>query len=117
MRPPVYRPVHQAVERIFFSSMAILISIVVVIGFAFTDYAAGRLRAPLHAAATLSSATRWANCSCTLFSTAPSRTANNRPIKRSPFYAAQQLTRTESKYSLCLWMPLVWCVNNAESCC
>lgn len=44
---PVYRPVNKTVERAFFAGMAILLWVVVYIGFAPTYYAAGMVRAPL----------------------------------------------------------------------
>jgi hypothetical protein len=44
---PVYRPVNRTTERIFFGGMAILLCIVVVIGFAPTYFFAGMVRAPL----------------------------------------------------------------------
>jgi hypothetical protein len=46
-RQTVYRPVNRAVERIFFGGMAILLCVVVVIGFSPTYFGAGMLRAPL----------------------------------------------------------------------
>ena len=46
-RLPLYRPVNRSFERIFFGGMAILLSVVVVIGFSPTYFAAGMLRAPL----------------------------------------------------------------------
>ena len=46
-RLPLYRPVNRTFERIFFGGMAILLSVVVVIGFSPTYFAAGMLRAPL----------------------------------------------------------------------
>ncbi len=42
-----YRPVNRTVERIFFGGMAILLCIVVIIGFSPTYFAVGMLRAPL----------------------------------------------------------------------
>ncbi len=44
---PMYRPVHRTVERIFYSGMAIVLSICVYIGFSPTYFGAGMLRAPL----------------------------------------------------------------------
>ncbi len=46
-RTGVYRPVNRKVERIFFGGMAILLCVVVIIGFSPTYFAAGMLRAPL----------------------------------------------------------------------
>ena len=46
-RLPLHRPVNRTFERIFFGGMAILLSVVVVIGFSPTYFAAGMLRAPL----------------------------------------------------------------------
>jgi hypothetical protein len=46
-RRPLYRPVNRTVERVFFGGMAILLCVVVVIGFSRTYFAAGMLRAPL----------------------------------------------------------------------
>ena len=46
-RPLVYRPVNRTVERFFFSGMAILLCVVVFIGFSPTYFRAGMLRAPL----------------------------------------------------------------------
>jgi hypothetical protein len=46
-RLPLYRPVNRTFERIFFGGMAILLCVVVVIGFSPTYFAAGMLRAPL----------------------------------------------------------------------
>ena len=46
---PVYRPVNRNAERIFFSGMAILLCIVVFIGFSATYFRAGMFRAPLPA--------------------------------------------------------------------
>jgi fumarate reductase subunit C len=46
-RPLVYRPVNRVVERFFFSGMAILLCVVVFIGFSPTYFRAGMLRAPL----------------------------------------------------------------------
>jgi hypothetical protein len=43
----VYRPVNRTAERIFFSGMAILLCVVVFIGFSPTYFRAGMLRAPL----------------------------------------------------------------------
>ncbi len=42
-----YRPVNRRVERIFFGGMAILLCVIVVIGFSPTYFGAGMLRAPL----------------------------------------------------------------------
>ena len=44
---PFYRPVNRTVERSFFAGMAILLCVVVVIGFTPTYFGAGMLRAPL----------------------------------------------------------------------
>jgi hypothetical protein len=44
---PIYRPVNRNAERFFFSSMAILLCVVVFIGFSATYFRAGMLRAPL----------------------------------------------------------------------
>jgi hypothetical protein len=44
---PIYRPVNRNAERIFFSGMAILLCVVVFIGFSATYFRAGMLRAPL----------------------------------------------------------------------
>jgi hypothetical protein len=44
---PVYRPVNRTVERVFYSSMAVLLCICVFIGFSPTYFGAGMLRAPL----------------------------------------------------------------------
>lgn len=44
---PVYRPVNRTVERVFYSGMAVLLSVCVFIGFAPTYFMAGLLRAPL----------------------------------------------------------------------
>jgi hypothetical protein len=44
---PVYRSVNRIAERIFFGGMAILLCVVVIIGFAPTYFAVGMLRAPL----------------------------------------------------------------------
>jgi hypothetical protein len=46
-RQPLYRPVNRTFERVFFGGMAILLCVVVVIGFSRTYFAAGMLRAPL----------------------------------------------------------------------
>ncbi len=46
-RTRVSRPVNRKLERIFFGGMAILLCIVVIIGFSPTYFAAGMLRAPL----------------------------------------------------------------------
>lgn len=43
----LYRTVNRTVERIFFSTMAILLCVVVIIGFSPTYFRAGMLRAPL----------------------------------------------------------------------
>jgi hypothetical protein len=43
----VYKPVNRTVERIFFSGMAILLCLVVIVGFTPTYFGAGLLRAPL----------------------------------------------------------------------
>ncbi len=43
----VYKPVNRTVERIFFSGMAILLCVVVIIGFTPTYFGVGMLRAPL----------------------------------------------------------------------
>ena len=44
---PLYRPVNRSVERIFFGGMAILLCVVVIIGFAPTYFMAGMIHAPL----------------------------------------------------------------------
>jgi hypothetical protein len=44
---PIHRPVNRTAERIFFSGMAILLCVVVFIGFSPTYFRAGMLRAPL----------------------------------------------------------------------
>ena len=44
---PIHRPVNRTAEHIFFSSMAILLCVVVFIGFSPTYFRAGMLRAPL----------------------------------------------------------------------
>jgi len=44
---PAYRPVNRTVERVFYSGMAVLLSVCVFIGFAPTYFMAGLLRAPL----------------------------------------------------------------------
>jgi len=44
---PTYRPVNRTVERVFYSGMAILLSVCVYIGFSPTYFQAGMLRAPL----------------------------------------------------------------------
>ena len=44
---PVYRPVNRTAERIFFAGMAVLLCVVVYIGFSPTYFHAGMLRAPL----------------------------------------------------------------------
>ncbi len=46
-RKPIYRPVNRTVERGFFGGMAILLCVVVIIGFTPTYFGAGMLRAPL----------------------------------------------------------------------
>lgn len=46
-RKPVYRPVNRTLERVFFGGMAILLCVVVIIGFSPTYFGAGMLRAPL----------------------------------------------------------------------
>ncbi len=46
-RGPVYRPVNRTAERIFFAVMAILLCVVVFIGFSPTYFRAGMMRAPL----------------------------------------------------------------------
>jgi hypothetical protein len=46
-RRPAYRPVNRTLERGFFAAMAVLLCIVVVIGFTPTYFGAGMLRAPL----------------------------------------------------------------------
>ena len=46
-RRPAYRPVNRTVERIYFGGMAILLCIVVIIGFTPSYYGAGIVRAPL----------------------------------------------------------------------
>ncbi len=46
-RRPLYRPVNRTVERAFFGGMAILLCVVVYIGFSPTYFGAGMLRAPL----------------------------------------------------------------------
>jgi hypothetical protein len=44
---PLYRPVNRTVERVFYSSMAILMCVCVYIGFSPTYFQAGMMRAPL----------------------------------------------------------------------
>ena len=44
---PLYRPVNRTAERIFFGGMAVLLCVVVFIGFSPTYFRAGMLRAPL----------------------------------------------------------------------
>jgi hypothetical protein len=44
---PLYRPINRSVERIFFGGMAILLCVVVIIGFAPTYFMAGLIHAPL----------------------------------------------------------------------
>jgi hypothetical protein len=44
---PLYRPVNRTLERVFYSSMAILMCICVYIGFSPTYFQAGMMRAPL----------------------------------------------------------------------
>ena len=44
---PLYRPVNRSAERIFFGGMAILLCVIVFIGFARTYFLAGMVRAPL----------------------------------------------------------------------
>ncbi len=46
-RRPIYRPVNRTAERIFFGGMAIVLCLVVFIGFSPTYFRAGMLRAPL----------------------------------------------------------------------
>lgn len=46
-RRPIYRPVNRTVERLFFGFMAILLCVIIVIGFTPTYFGAGLLRAPL----------------------------------------------------------------------
>jgi len=46
-RQPLYRPVNRAGERAFFAGMAILLCVVVFIGFSPTYFRAGMMRAPL----------------------------------------------------------------------
>lgn len=46
-RRHVYRPINRTAERIFFAGMALLLCIVVYIGFSPTYFSAGMLRAPL----------------------------------------------------------------------
>jgi hypothetical protein len=46
-RRPMYRPVNRTAERVFFGSMAVLLCVVVFIGFSPTYFGAGMLRAPL----------------------------------------------------------------------
>ena len=46
---PIHRPVNRNAERIFFSGMAILLCVVVFIGFSPTYFRAGMFRAPLPA--------------------------------------------------------------------
>lgn len=46
-RQHVYRPVNRAAERVFFGGMAILLCVIVIIGFSPTYFGAGLLRAPL----------------------------------------------------------------------
>jgi hypothetical protein len=43
----VYRPVNRTAERVFFGGMAVLLCVVVIIGFSPTYFAAGMFRAPL----------------------------------------------------------------------
>jgi hypothetical protein len=47
VRRPLYRPVNRTAERVFFGGMAILLCVVVVIGFTPTYFGAGVFRAPL----------------------------------------------------------------------
>jgi hypothetical protein len=44
---PLYRPVNRTIERIFFGAMAILLCVVVIIGFTPTYFGAGMMQAPL----------------------------------------------------------------------
>ncbi len=44
---PAYRPVNRTMERIFFGGMAILLCVVVIVGFTPTYFGAGMVRAPL----------------------------------------------------------------------
>ena len=53
-RRPVYRPVNRTVERGFFSGMAILLCVIVFIGFSPTYFGAGMLRARYGASRALS---------------------------------------------------------------
>jgi hypothetical protein len=46
-RRPMYRPVNRTTERIYFGGMAILLCVIVIIGFTPTYFGAGILRAPL----------------------------------------------------------------------
>ena len=46
-RGPLYRPVNRTVDRVFYSSMAVLLCVCVYIGFSPTYFGAGLLRAPL----------------------------------------------------------------------
>jgi hypothetical protein len=46
-RKPLYRPVNRAFERGFFAGMAVLLCVIVVIGFTPTYFGAGMMRAPL----------------------------------------------------------------------
>src|SRR5580698_11250218 len=46
-RRPIYRSVNRAAERSFFAGMAVLLCVVVFIGFSPTYFRAGMLRAPL----------------------------------------------------------------------
>jgi hypothetical protein len=47
VRPRVYRPVNRVAERIFFGGTAILLCLIVIIGFSPTYFRAGLFRAPL----------------------------------------------------------------------
>jgi hypothetical protein len=44
---PIYRPVHRAAERVFYSGMAVLMCVCVFIGFSPTYFRAGMIHAPL----------------------------------------------------------------------
>lgn len=50
VRRPVYRTVNRTVERVFFGAMAILLCVIVIIGFTPTYFGAGVFRAPLPSA-------------------------------------------------------------------
>ncbi len=46
-RNPLYRPVNRTIERVFFGGMAVLLCVIVFIGFSPTYFRAGIVRAPL----------------------------------------------------------------------